>query len=59
MKFSIGIGIAAHGPHLTDAGMWLHEADMALYDAKSTGRNRVTSARPGVKACETLSAEFE
>jgi hypothetical protein len=21
MKFSIGIGIAAHGPHLTDAGM--------------------------------------
>jgi diguanylate cyclase len=47
LKLSLSIGIAAYGPHLNDAGQWLHEADMALYDAKSTGRNRVTSAKPG------------
>jgi diguanylate cyclase len=49
LQLSLSIGIAAYGPHLTDAGMWLHEADMALYDAKSTGRNRVTSAQPGAR----------
>jgi len=59
LKLSLSVGIAAYGAHLNDAGMWLHEADMALYKAKSTGRNRVTSAPPGVRACESASAELE
>jgi diguanylate cyclase len=57
LRLSLSIGIAAYGPHLTDAGMWLHEADMALYAAKSTGRNRVSSAPPGVRACGSLAFE--
>lgn len=59
LKLSLSIGIAAYGPHLDDAGAWLHEADMALYAAKSTGRNRVAWAMPGLKACESLSAAVE
>ncbi len=47
---SLSIGVAAYGAHQTDAGMWLHEADMALYAAKSAGRNRVTPAQPSSKA---------
>ncbi|RZI75359.1 MAG: diguanylate cyclase, partial [Pseudomonas sp.] len=46
LKLSLSIGVAAYGAHQTDAAQWLHEADMALYDAKSAGRNRVTPAQP-------------
>lgn len=49
LKLSLSIGVAAYGTHQTDAGLWLHEADMALYDAKSAGRNRVTPAQPSGK----------
>jgi diguanylate cyclase len=58
LKLSLSIGVAAYGPHLTDAGVWLHEADMALYDAKSAGRNRVTPARPSSKSCAREGAAF-
>lgn len=58
LTLSLSIGVAAYGPHLTDAGMWLHEADMALYEAKSAGRNRVTSARPSGKGCVREGAAF-
>jgi diguanylate cyclase len=57
LRLSLSIGIAAYGPHLTDAGTWLHEADMALYAAKSTGRNRVNSAPPGVRVRGSLAFE--
>jgi diguanylate cyclase len=51
LKLSLSIGVAAYGVHQTDAGTWLHEADMALYDAKSAGRNRVIPAQPSSKVC--------
>lgn len=44
LSLSLSIGIASYGPHLAAPDMWLHEADMALYDAKSAGRNTVTVA---------------
>jgi len=42
MKVSLSIGLAAYGPDHPDATSWLSEADKALYEAKSTGRNRVS-----------------
>jgi len=44
LQLSLSIGIAANGEHQTDADEWLHEADMALYLAKTAGRNRVCLA---------------
>lgn len=48
LSLSLSIGIASYGPHLAAPDMWLHEADMALYDAKSAGRNTVTVASPAL-----------
>jgi diguanylate cyclase len=44
LSVSLSIGIATYESHLPDAGRWLHEADKALYAAKSTGRNKVNLA---------------
>jgi diguanylate cyclase len=44
LQIGLSVGIASYGPHLTDAAMWLHEADKALYSAKSNGRNQVVVA---------------
>jgi diguanylate cyclase len=41
LKVSLSIGLAAFNPAHTDATLWLNDADQALYEAKSTGRNRV------------------
>ena len=41
LKVSLSIGLAAFNPGHTDATLWLNDADQALYEAKSTGRNRV------------------
>lgn len=59
LKLSLSIGIAAYGPQYMDAGMWLHAADVALYEAKSNGRNRVNSAMPEVRVREPSVAAFE
>jgi diguanylate cyclase len=44
LQLTLSIGIAPYQLHITDAAMWLNEADKALYIAKSTGRNRLASA---------------
>jgi diguanylate cyclase len=52
LKVSLSIGLAAFNPDYDDATLWLNDADQALYEAKTTGRNRVTShrARPKLEA---------
>ncbi|MEB0075820.1 diguanylate cyclase [Pseudomonas sp. CCI3.2] len=59
LTMSLSIGIAAYKPHFNGAGMWLNEADKALYAAKSTGRNKINFApvESTVFAC-TLGAEI-
>lgn len=41
LKVSLSIGLAAFNPAHDDATLWLNDADQALYEAKTTGRNRV------------------
>ncbi|KPB39115.1 GGDEF domain protein [Pseudomonas savastanoi pv. phaseolicola] len=57
LKVSLSIGIAAYSLELPDASSWLHEADKALYLAKSTGRNCVASAQDMPSELQPLSAD--
>ena len=41
LKVSLSIGLAAFNARHSDATLWLNDADQALYEAKTTGRNRV------------------
>lgn len=41
LQVSLSIGLAAFDPQHADALGWLNDADLALYEAKSTGRNKV------------------
>jgi diguanylate cyclase len=47
LKVSLSIGLAAFNPAHTDATLWLNDADQALYEAKTTGRNRVICCGDG------------
>ncbi|MNL11542.1 putative diguanylate cyclase AdrA [compost metagenome] len=47
LKVSLSIGLAAFNPGHTEATLWLNDADQALYEAKSTGRNRVICCGDG------------
>jgi diguanylate cyclase len=44
LTVSLSIGLAAFNPAHADATLWLNDADQALYEAKTTGRNRVICA---------------
>ncbi|MNL47665.1 putative diguanylate cyclase AdrA [compost metagenome] len=54
LKVSLSIGLAAFNPAHTDATFWLNDADRALYEAKSTGRNRVICCGDGRPRHELL-----
>ncbi|MCF5745913.1 MULTISPECIES: diguanylate cyclase [Pseudomonas syringae group] len=56
LKVSLSIGIAAYMSEMSDAASWLHEADKALYLAKSTGRNRIVSAKDAPQECQVVNA---
>ena len=47
LKVSLSIGLAAFTQAHTDATLWLNDADQALYQAKTTGRNRVICSGEG------------
>ncbi|MCW8278163.1 diguanylate cyclase [Pseudomonas sp. PCH199] len=47
LKVSLSIGLADFDPAHTDATLWLNDADQALYEAKTTGRNRVICCGDG------------
>ncbi|WP_460136395.1 diguanylate cyclase [Pseudomonas sp. S1_E04] len=45
LRASLSIGLALYQPGHADATSWLNDADLALYDAKSSGRNRVSAVK--------------
>jgi diguanylate cyclase len=47
LKVSLSIGLAAFDPEHSDATLWLNDADQALFEAKTTGRNRVICCGSG------------
>lgn len=54
LKVSLSIGLAAFSPAHSDATLWLNDADQALYEAKTTGRNRVICCSDGQPRRELL-----
>ncbi|MNN75173.1 putative diguanylate cyclase AdrA [compost metagenome] len=54
LKVSLSIGLASFNPAHADAMLWLNDADHALYEAKTTGRNRVICCGNGKPHRELL-----
>lgn len=54
LRVSLSIGLAAFDPAHDDALLWLNDADEALYEAKTTGRNRVICCGDGRPRHELL-----
>ena len=45
LRASLSIGLAPYQPEHADSTSWLNDADQALYEAKSSGRNRVSAVQ--------------
>ena len=43
LRVSLSVGLASYRPEYEDASAWLNEADKALYIAKKTGRNKIST----------------
>jgi diguanylate cyclase len=58
LRINLSIGLAAHQTTFNDAIAWLNDADKALYTAKNTGRNKISTAvnHPHVDAASGLHA---
>ncbi|WP_285420101.1 diguanylate cyclase [Pseudomonas sp. efr-133-TYG-5] len=54
LTVSLSIGLATLDASHSDATLWLNDADLALYEAKSTGRNRVICCANGKPRREVL-----
>ena len=54
LNVSLSIGLAAFDPARCEAMHWLHDADQALYEAKTAGRNRVMCCDAGSPQRELL-----
>ena len=46
IRLTVSLGLACYPQHGDNAEHLLHSADMALYEAKQGGRNRLTIASP-------------
>lgn len=47
LRVCLSIGLSDCQPTFSDANTWLNDADQALYSAKKTGRNRISSSLTG------------
>jgi diguanylate cyclase (GGDEF)-like protein len=60
LKVTISVGVALSNDFpARDADDILHAADMALYDAKESGRNCVRVAKPGMLVREDETARAQ
>lgn len=44
LNYTVSLGVATLNPDITQASVWLRQADDALYNAKHNGKNQVTCA---------------
>jgi diguanylate cyclase (GGDEF)-like protein/PAS domain S-box-containing protein len=54
ITLTVSIGVSSYTGHVSDKEELVHQADMALYEAKRTGRNRVCCYKPSLTKITNL-----